>query len=99
MQDWLSSANNDTPSISTRAPFKYSRTLSSDTTPTTNGHEKNNTPPTNRTSREIRGGLNRNVSASRFNEPYGRQGYVLARTVEFNQGGKFDGNESVADSF
>ncbi|GFT86163.1 HTH_Tnp_Tc3_2 domain-containing protein [Trichonephila clavipes] len=28
---------------------------------------------------------------SRFNEPYGRQGCVLARTVESNQGGRFDG--------
>ncbi|GFX03720.1 hypothetical protein TNCV_2112921 [Trichonephila clavipes] len=34
-----------------------------------------------------------------FNGPYGRQGCVLARTVESNQGGRFDGNESVADSF
>ncbi|GFT50172.1 hypothetical protein TNCV_3622291 [Trichonephila clavipes] len=44
-------------------------------------------------------GLHRNVGASRFNGPYGRQGCVLARTVESNQGGRFDGNESVADSF
>ncbi|GFS98399.1 retrovirus-related Pol polyprotein from transposon opus [Trichonephila clavipes] len=41
----------------------------------------------------------RNVGASRFNEPDGRQGCVLARTVESNQGGRFDSNESVADSF
>ncbi|GFS48839.1 hypothetical protein TNCV_3025561 [Trichonephila clavipes] len=46
-----------------------------------------------------RQGLHRNVGASRFNGPYGRQGCVLARTVESNQGGRFDGNESVADSF
>ncbi|GFX88763.1 hypothetical protein TNCV_1558081 [Trichonephila clavipes] len=39
------------------------------------------------------------VGASRFNGPYGRQGCVLARTFESNQGGRFDGNESVADSF
>ncbi|GFV83467.1 hypothetical protein TNCV_982301 [Trichonephila clavipes] len=44
-------------------------------------------------------GLHRNVGESRFNEPYGRQGCVLARTVESNQGNRFDGNESVADSF
>ncbi|GFS98389.1 hypothetical protein TNCV_1096951 [Trichonephila clavipes] len=44
-------------------------------------------------------GLHRNVGASRFNEPDGRQGCVLARTVESNQGGRFDSNESVADSF
>ncbi|GFT54295.1 hypothetical protein TNCV_2467911 [Trichonephila clavipes] len=44
-------------------------------------------------------GLHRNVGASRFNEPHGRQGCVLARTVEPNQSGRFDGNESVADSF
>ncbi|GFT40625.1 uncharacterized protein TNCV_3007991 [Trichonephila clavipes] len=44
-------------------------------------------------------GLHRNVGASRFNGPYGRQGCVLVRTVESNQGGRFDGNESVADSF
>ncbi|GFT59385.1 hypothetical protein TNCV_1183511 [Trichonephila clavipes] len=31
--------------------------------------------------------------------PYGWQGCVLARTVESNQGGRFDGNKSVADSF
>ncbi|GFS90479.1 integrase catalytic domain-containing protein [Trichonephila clavipes] len=42
-------------------------------------------------------GLHRNVGASRFNGPYGRQGCVLA--LESNQGGRFDGNESVADSF
>ncbi|GFU04996.1 hypothetical protein TNCV_1290901 [Trichonephila clavipes] len=35
----------------------------------------------------------------RFYGPYGRQGCVLAWTVESNQGGRFDGNESVADSF
>ncbi|GFW78680.1 transposon Tf2-6 polyprotein [Trichonephila clavipes] len=40
-----------------------------------------------------------NVGASRFNEPDGRQGCVLAQTVESNQGGRFDSNESVADSF
>ncbi|GFV84697.1 uncharacterized protein TNCV_4296791 [Trichonephila clavipes] len=44
-------------------------------------------------------GLHRHVDASRFNEPDGRQGCVLARTVESNQGGRFDSNESVADSF
>ncbi|GFT57702.1 hypothetical protein TNCV_1851421 [Trichonephila clavipes] len=44
-------------------------------------------------------GLHRNVGASRFNEPSGQQGCVLARTVESNQGGRFDGNETVADSF
>ncbi|GFV08066.1 hypothetical protein TNCV_1046951 [Trichonephila clavipes] len=44
-------------------------------------------------------GLHRNVGASRFNGPYGRQGCVLARTVEFNQGGRIESNESVADSF
>ncbi|GFT78512.1 hypothetical protein TNCV_3494961 [Trichonephila clavipes] len=44
-------------------------------------------------------GLHRNVGASRFNGPYSRQGCVLARTVESNQGGRFDGNESVVDSF
>ncbi|GFU19502.1 hypothetical protein TNCV_4371741 [Trichonephila clavipes] len=44
-------------------------------------------------------GLHRNVGASRFIEPYGRQGCVLARTVESNQGGRFDGNESIADFF
>ncbi|GFV37425.1 hypothetical protein TNCV_4347791 [Trichonephila clavipes] len=44
-------------------------------------------------------GLHRNVCASRFNGPYGRQGCVLARNVESNQGGRFDGNESVADYF
>ncbi|GFU82560.1 hypothetical protein TNCV_4154301 [Trichonephila clavipes] len=36
---------------------------------------------------------------SRFNGPYGRQDCVLARTVESNQGGRFDGNDSVVDSF
>ncbi|GFV07442.1 hypothetical protein TNCV_1737971 [Trichonephila clavipes] len=41
-------------------------------------------------------GLHRNVGASRFNGPYGRQGYVLVRS---NQGDRLDGNESVADSF
>ncbi|GFV94671.1 hypothetical protein TNCV_3863941 [Trichonephila clavipes] len=41
----------------------------------------------------------RNVGASRFNEPDGRQGCVLAWTVESNQGGRFDSNESVSDSF
>ncbi|GFX60710.1 hypothetical protein TNCV_4976861 [Trichonephila clavipes] len=40
-----------------------------------------------------------NVDASRFNGPDGRQGCVLAWTVESNQGCRFDGNESVADSF
>ncbi|GFX31647.1 transposable element Tcb1 transposase [Trichonephila clavipes] len=44
-------------------------------------------------------GLHRTVGASRFNGPYSRQGCVLARTVESNQGGRFDVNESVADSF
>ncbi|GFU65690.1 retrovirus-related Pol polyprotein from transposon TNT 1-94 [Trichonephila clavipes] len=44
-------------------------------------------------------GLHRNVGASRFTGPNGQQGCVLARTVESNQGGRFDGNESVADSF
>ncbi|GFW60902.1 hypothetical protein TNCV_4871131 [Trichonephila clavipes] len=44
-------------------------------------------------------GLHRNVGASRFNGPYSRQGCILARTVESNQGGRFNGNESVADSF
>ncbi|GFT78525.1 hypothetical protein TNCV_2085701 [Trichonephila clavipes] len=44
-------------------------------------------------------GLHRNVGASRFNGPDGRQGCVLARTVESNQGCRFDGNESAADSF
>ncbi|GFW15899.1 hypothetical protein TNCV_4431721 [Trichonephila clavipes] len=34
-----------------------------------------------------------------FNGPDGRQGCVLTRTVESNQGGRFDSNESVADSF
>ncbi|GFW63282.1 hypothetical protein TNCV_3476981 [Trichonephila clavipes] len=34
-----------------------------------------------------------------FNGPDGRQGGVLTRTVESNQGGRFDSNESVADSF
>ncbi|GFW85204.1 hypothetical protein TNCV_3249441 [Trichonephila clavipes] len=43
--------------------------------------------------------LDKNVGASRFNVLYGRQGCVLERTVESNQGGRFDGNESVADSF
>ncbi|GFX28079.1 retrovirus-related Pol polyprotein from transposon opus [Trichonephila clavipes] len=32
----------------------------------------------------------RNVGASRFNGPYGRQGCVLARTVESMQSGRFD---------
>ncbi|GFT33447.1 hypothetical protein TNCV_3045541 [Trichonephila clavipes] len=36
---------------------------------------------------------------SPFNGLYGRQSCVLARTVESNQGGRFDGNESIADSF
>ncbi|GFV89204.1 hypothetical protein TNCV_4914031 [Trichonephila clavipes] len=49
-------------------------------------------------------GLGRSVSlvsfaTQLFNGPYGRQGCVLAWTVESNQGGRFDGNESVADSF
>ncbi|GFW99455.1 hypothetical protein TNCV_3007571 [Trichonephila clavipes] len=44
-------------------------------------------------------GLHRNVGASRFNEPDGRQGCVPAWTVESNQGGRFDRNESVVDSF
>ncbi|GFV55539.1 hypothetical protein TNCV_2573791 [Trichonephila clavipes] len=39
------------------------------------------------------------VTRSPFNRPYGRQGCVLAQTVESNQDGRFDGNESVADSF
>ncbi|GFS70789.1 uncharacterized protein TNCV_1231941 [Trichonephila clavipes] len=44
-------------------------------------------------------GLKRNVGASKFNEPDGRQGCVPARAVVSNQGGRFDSNESVADSF
>ncbi|GFV84587.1 hypothetical protein TNCV_2482011 [Trichonephila clavipes] len=48
---------------------------------------------------KMKQGLHRNVGASRFNEPDGRQGCVLTRTVESNQGGRFDSNESVADSF
>ncbi|GFX24786.1 hypothetical protein TNCV_4488771 [Trichonephila clavipes] len=44
-------------------------------------------------------GTHLNVGASRFNEPDGRQGCVLARIVESNQGGRFDSNEYVADSF
>ncbi|GFU36343.1 hypothetical protein TNCV_559741 [Trichonephila clavipes] len=35
-------------------------------------------------------GLDKNVGASRFNVFHGRQGCVLARTVESNQGGRFD---------
>ncbi|GFU96815.1 uncharacterized protein TNCV_2193051 [Trichonephila clavipes] len=46
-------------------------------------------------SNQIYNGLHRNVGASRFNGPYGRQGYVLA----LQSGGRLDGNESVADSF
>ncbi|GFX21391.1 hypothetical protein TNCV_2820991 [Trichonephila clavipes] len=41
----------------------------------------------------------KNVGASRFNALYGRQGCILTWTVEFNQGGRFDGKEFVADSF
>ncbi|GFT48900.1 hypothetical protein TNCV_2771151 [Trichonephila clavipes] len=41
----------------------------------------------------------RELRLALFNGPHGRQGCVLARTVEFNQVGRFDGNESVADSF
>ncbi|GFT88905.1 hypothetical protein TNCV_907051 [Trichonephila clavipes] len=37
------------------APLKYYRILSSDISPTTDGHEKNNTPPASRASSEIRG--------------------------------------------
>ncbi|GFW43613.1 hypothetical protein TNCV_4769651 [Trichonephila clavipes] len=44
-------------------------------------------------------GLVKNVGASRFNALYGRQGCILTWTVESNQGGRFDGNEFVADSF
>ncbi|GFY32555.1 hypothetical protein TNCV_673101 [Trichonephila clavipes] len=39
------------------------------------------------------------MGASRFNGLYGRQGCILTRTVESNQGGRLDGNESAADSF
>ncbi|GFW59845.1 hypothetical protein TNCV_2917271 [Trichonephila clavipes] len=49
--------------------------------------------------RDQKSGLHRNVGASRLNEPDDRQGCVLARTVESSQGGRFDSNESVADSF
>ncbi|GFT67029.1 transposase [Trichonephila clavipes] len=44
-------------------------------------------------------GLDKNAGATRFNILYGRKGCVLARTVESNQGGRFDGKECVADSF
>ncbi|GFT43505.1 retrovirus-related Pol polyprotein from transposon 17.6 [Trichonephila clavipes] len=44
-------------------------------------------------------GLDENVGASRFNALYGRQGCILTRIVESNQGGRFVGNESVKDSF
>ncbi|GFT15936.1 hypothetical protein TNCV_3315031 [Trichonephila clavipes] len=44
-------------------------------------------------------GLVKNVGVSRFNALCGRQGCILTRTVESNQSGRFDGNESVADSF
>ncbi|GFX21143.1 transposable element Tcb2 transposase [Trichonephila clavipes] len=43
-------------------------------------------------------GLDKNVSASMFNALYGRKGCILKRTVESNHSGRFDGNESVADS-
>ncbi|GFT12354.1 retrovirus-related Pol polyprotein from transposon TNT 1-94 [Trichonephila clavipes] len=39
------------------------------------------------------------MGASRFTALYGRQGCILTRTVESNQGGRFDGNEFVADLF
>ncbi|GFW00567.1 putative LOC100569746 [Trichonephila clavipes] len=39
------------------------------------------------------------MGASRFNGLYGRQGCVFAWTFESNQGGRFNDNESVSDSF
>ncbi|GFX91078.1 hypothetical protein TNCV_5107081 [Trichonephila clavipes] len=44
-------------------------------------------------------GLVKNVGASRFVALPDRQGCILTRTVESNQGGRFDGDEFVADSF
>ncbi|GFX59620.1 hypothetical protein TNCV_3753851 [Trichonephila clavipes] len=43
-------------------------------------------------------GIDKNVGASRFNALYDRQGCILTRTVESNQGGRFDGRSvSVED--
>ncbi|GFW36834.1 hypothetical protein TNCV_4348751 [Trichonephila clavipes] len=44
-------------------------------------------------------GITQECGCVGFNRPDGRQGCVLTRTVESNQGGRFDSNESVADSF
>ncbi|GFW51628.1 hypothetical protein TNCV_4213041 [Trichonephila clavipes] len=44
-------------------------------------------------------GITQECGCVGFNGPDGRQGCVLTRTVESNQGGRFDSNESVADSF
>ncbi|GFU82672.1 uncharacterized protein TNCV_2900131 [Trichonephila clavipes] len=41
---------------------------------------------------KMKQGLVKNVGASRFNALYGRQGCILTRTVESNQGGRFDGS-------
>ncbi|GFV04173.1 hypothetical protein TNCV_917941 [Trichonephila clavipes] len=44
-------------------------------------------------------GITQECGCVGFNGPDGRQGCVLTRTVESNQGSRLDGNESVADSF
>ncbi|GFW59223.1 hypothetical protein TNCV_2781541 [Trichonephila clavipes] len=49
------------------------------------------------TSQEI--GITQECGCVGLNGPDGRQGCVLTRTVESNQGGRLDSNESVADSF
>ncbi|GFX44536.1 hypothetical protein TNCV_4713621 [Trichonephila clavipes] len=44
-------------------------------------------------------GITQECGCVGFNGPDGRQGCVLTQTVESNQGGRFDSNQSVADSF
>ncbi|GFX75154.1 hypothetical protein TNCV_3170811 [Trichonephila clavipes] len=44
-------------------------------------------------------GITQECGCVGFNGPDGRQGFVLTRTVESNQGSRLDGNESVEDSF
>ncbi|GFT68412.1 transposon Ty3-I Gag-Pol polyprotein [Trichonephila clavipes] len=48
---------------------------------------------------ELEIGITQECGCVGFNGPDGRQGCVLPRTVESNQGGRFDSNESAADSF
>ncbi|GFT11568.1 hypothetical protein TNCV_2523801 [Trichonephila clavipes] len=44
-------------------------------------------------------GITQECGCVGFNGPDGQQGCVLTQTVESNQGGRFNSNESAADSF